>query len=397
MKKELVLVLDIDPSGGGTFQYALSLLRAVCSADFDHFRVNIIYYQEKWKKYILSLNNAERIQSFSVDHNLREKLVRKLFRSDCLVQFLRYLSRYLIPHGKILDKINPELVIYPSQRPYSYEVPGPNLVAIHDLMHKYESRFPEIGSRRAYRWREFKYRNICKYSEGILVDSELGKCHVKENYSPHPAIYSLPFSVPPYLEKDKYRRNFSKNYDFTNEKYFFYPAQFWEHKNHVGLIKAFAKLAPKYPDLDLVLVGSKKNAYDKVKRLIHNLDIDNRINILGYVDNEKMVGLYKNALALVFASFCGPTNIPPIEAWYLGCPVAMADVYAARDYAEGAAIFFDPEDPDSISEAMETLIEKPNLRETLVEKGKEIADNRRQESLNRRLLEIVKEVLNKKD
>jgi len=49
-----------------------------------------------------------------------------------------------------------------------------------------------------------------------------------------------------------------RKYDLIKNQFFFYPAQFWAHKNHFGLVSAFARFLKSNPDYKLVLSGTDK-------------------------------------------------------------------------------------------------------------------------------------------
>ncbi|MBK8586427.1 MAG: glycosyltransferase [Bacteroidetes bacterium] len=84
---------------------------------------------------------------------------------------------------------------------------------------------------------------------------------------------------------------------------FFYPAQFWAHKNHYNLLLAFKKLQNDFPDLKLVLTGSDKGNKEYIKEVVSKLDLKNHVLFPGFVDNETMVGFYSHASAMIMPSF----------------------------------------------------------------------------------------------
>ena len=57
------------------------------------------------------------------------------------------------------------------------------------------------------------------------------------------------FEVPLYLKKSK-KKNIFKIYNIPKKKFIFYPAQFWEHKNHINLIKSFKLVRDKIKDIN---------------------------------------------------------------------------------------------------------------------------------------------------
>jgi glycosyltransferase involved in cell wall biosynthesis len=111
--------------------------------------------------------------------------------------------------------------------------------------------------------------------------------------------------------------------------YLFYPAQFWAHKNHVNLLLALKQLSDQGKVIQLVLTGSDYGNLLHIEKTISELGLQNQVRTLGFVSNEELVAFYQNALALTYVSFFGPENLPPLEAFALGCPVIAARVDGA--------------------------------------------------------------------
>lgn len=73
---------------------------------------------------------------------------------------------------------------------------------------------------------------------------------------------------------------------------------------------------------------------------------------------------------LVFPSLLGPTNMPPLEARVLGCPVLCSDFLGHREQLGDGALYFNPENEDEIVKSMlivldyiksESLLEKASV------------------------------------
>ena len=58
------------------------------------------------------------------------------------------------------------------------------------------------------------------------------------------------------------------------DKFLFYPAQFWPHKNHLRLIEAFREVAAEVPDLNLVLTGKKRDEYEAVMSAVEQIRLE---------------------------------------------------------------------------------------------------------------------------
>jgi glycosyltransferase involved in cell wall biosynthesis len=81
------------------------------------------------------------------------------------------------------------------------------------------------------------------------------------------------------------------------------------------------------------------------------------------------VELYRQALALTYVSWCGPENLPPLEAFALGCPVIATYIPGAQEQLADAALLCEPGDPMSISEAIAKVHADGALRTRLVDAG----------------------------
>jgi glycosyltransferase involved in cell wall biosynthesis len=97
-----------------------------------------------------------------------------------------------------------------------------------------------------------------------------------------------------------------------------------------------------------------------------------RVRFLGFVETDELVRLYRGAHALTYLSFFGPENLPPLEAFALGCPVVQADVRGAREQLGDAALLVPPTDAAAIAEAVRRF-EDADLRDRMTEAGRDRA------------------------
>jgi len=390
MKRKIGLLLESRPSGGGTFQYNQIMIDAVAALPVDRYSAVIGYASELWLEYLK-------------DHDIKLAPVVRGFWGRALglgwtllglpMGFWRRLCPLFHPMAKALLREKCDLWIFPAHDLRSYQFPVPSLVSIHDLMFRYERRFPESASGWEYLNRERSCRNICRWSEGVLVDSEIGRKQMAESYGmPVERIHVLPYIAPRYMHSVQIPARFDEHYRLP-AKFVFYPAQFWEHKNHKSLITAIRMLKDALPDLKLVLSGARQNAYDSVVALVQELNLTGDVVFLGYVPDEDMPELYRRARALVMPSYYGPTNIPPLEAFVAGCPVAISGIYAMPEQVGDAALLFDPDSEEDIAACIQRLWTDDRLCADLAEKGKDKAAAWGQEQFNERFREIVEKVL----
>lgn len=94
------------------------------------------------------------------------------------------------------------------------------------------------------------------------------------------------------------------------------------------------------------------------------------MSFLGFVERNVLIALYRQALALTYVSWCGPENLPPLEAFALGCPVIATRIPGAEEQLADAALFCEPGDPVSISDAIATVVADVALRKRLIDAGR---------------------------
>ena len=390
--RKIGLFLDTEPYGGGKFQYCQAMLEAVVNLPEERFKKVIAYTSRGWEKYLEPYKNQ--IKTIFVSGGWFRWFFERVWRNLRLsVDVWRKINPLFFPLARQLRAEECDLWIFPAEETLTYQIDVPALSTIFDLMHRYEPRFPEVAALGRASRRDWHYKKMCAYAKGLLVDSEVGKNQVIESYQvDENKVFVLPYIVPPYMHRKNNNKTVDKKYNLPS-KYIFYPAQFWEHKNHKNLLQAAALLKDKIADLKLVFVGSKKNAYESVLRLVQELGLKGQVLFPGYVSDEDMVEIYRGARAMIMPTFFGPTNIPPLEAFVTGCPAAVSNIYGMPEQVGDAALLFDPSSPREIAEVIEKLWNDDELCRKLAEKGKKRAASWGQPQFNQRLKEIIEKIL----
>ena len=363
--KQIGILLTSPKEVGGIYQYSLSVIEALnLLYKKKKFKIRYYYSDKLWEKEL-----PKKADKVFIYKGIIKKILRKCVYT-IISKNLRYffLNEILHEEVKIINKSNCDLVIFPSQNITSYQVNKKTISTIHDLMHIYESRFSEY-TKKIIEQRDLHYQRICKFCDGIFVDSLMGKQHVINSYKvKKDKLLTLPFVAPNYLKK-KNRINIFKKFNLK-KKYLFYPAQFWEHKNHIFLIKGFKEALKNNKDITLVLCGAKKNYYQKVYDFVIQNRLEKKIFFLGRVSDNIMSSLYTNAIATIYPSLCGPTNIPPLESVSLNTPLVCSNAYSMKKQMGNAAIYFNPNDYKNISKKINLILNNKKLRKKLISNGR---------------------------
>lgn len=131
------------------------------------------------------------------------------------------------------------------------------------------------------------------------------------------------------------------------------------HKNIQAALAAFLRLAPRHPDLRLVIVGRKEGFITgdaEVRRLVA-ADGGGRVVFTGHVSDMDLKAWYKHAQALVFPSLYEGFGLSLLEAMAFGIPVASSNCASLPEVGGDAILYADPEDPAALADCLEDVLE----------------------------------------
>lgn len=178
-------------------------------------------------------------------------------------------------------------------------------------------------------------------------------------------------------------------YVFKPNEYYFAVGKIEPRKNLKRLIDAFLAVISdsRYAHLHLVIVGPR--GWDNETQSLKHP----QIHLLGAITDDELATLYQNALAFVFPSLYEGFGIPPLEAMGFGCPVILSNSSSLPEIATPkSAVFVDPHSTHAIEQAMRSVFDEPNLRQTLVEEGKRNVSRFTYEKYLQNMLESIEKI-----
>jgi glycosyltransferase involved in cell wall biosynthesis len=154
---------------------------------------------------------------------------------------------------------------------------------------------------------------------------------------------------------------------FTENPYILFVGNRIGYKNFDFFIKAAAEILHKNSALQVYCAGGGSFT-PRENEVLKNLQILPRVHYITPND-FLMKNLYTNARAFVFPSLYEGFGLPVLEAFSSSCPVMASNSSSLPEIGGDAAIYFDPSDAVSFSNAMERLLSDDNLRMQLIIKG----------------------------
>lgn len=270
----------------------------------------------------------------------------------------------------ILKKFKPDLFFSPDGW-MSLKTNIPSVDTIHDINFIHRSKdFPVLV--RLYYKRYF--RRYAKKAKRLVTVSEYSKSDIVRHFKIAPekidvahngcnSIYS-PVSNDLKIEiRNKYTEG---------NPFFIYVGSINPRKNLRGLLKAFDKFKEKDTNnYRLLLVGEAMWESSYLADQLGGMKYRDSIEFTGRISNEVLHLIMASADALMMVSFYEGFGIPVIEAMHCDVPVICSNVTALPEVAGEAALFVNPESEEEIADAMYNLSKYPELRQSLIIKGRE--------------------------
>jgi len=317
------VVVSADVKSGGAFRYELALVRSIQRA--KRYDVELFVPRNLSQEYAAHFPDLNVIP-YSVNKLM---LLNLWVRSSFLGFFiLRNISWKYIALERAALKNNCSLLYFASPNPLALGVVDlPMVTTVWDLGHRKLPFFPEISGNRHFEEREYYYTFVLPKSIRVVVDSAFTKKDIVNYYAIEPekiVVAGMPFELS--SEEIQAVRQIPVS-DIVAQPYIIYPAHFWPHKRHILLLKAFARVTARYPNIKLVLTGANKGNMAHVKQQAYRLGISDRVIFTGFLEYIKVLALVRDAEILVFPSDLGPTNLPPYEASFFGTRCLLSVVH----------------------------------------------------------------------
>lgn len=231
---------------------------------------------------------------------------------------------------------------------------------VHDIRSKIH---PELSTNIQNIHANFVNWTAINFSDVLVTDTNCVKEEIIKHYKVDRHKIQI-INITPSITNVKYdtSEKILKLYNLVSKNYLFFIGGLDKNKNVQLIIDAFNRINKSFPNLKLVIAGNKGN--DKL--------ISQNPNIIftGFISNEDVKVLYKNALAYLFPSIYEGFGIPIIDAQTLGIPVICSDILVFREVA-GEGALFSKLDIENFTKELKKILEDKELRDSLIVKGYE--------------------------
>lgn len=273
---------------------------------------------------------------------------------------------------------------------------GKSIVTIHDITpfffpgHKMRSLTRRIGFRAVFYSSVIKASKVIAVSEStksdIVKHFRIGKDRIEVIYEGVDGQFSG--------KRDSQTITALKKKYSLKKPFLFYTGVWRNHKNLVGLIKAFGVLKKKYKlEHDLVLGGNEDPYYPEVRSTWEKLGLSEDIKRVGFIPQKELPLFYNAASLFVIPSFYEGFGLIGLESFASETPVVSSNRTSLPEILGNAAIYFDPDNYEEMAQKMMLVLTDKKLYNELIQKGLEQVKKYSWEKMGRETLEIYKKIL----
>jgi len=165
-----------------------------------------------------------------------------------------------------------------------------------------------------------------------------------------------------------------QHYQLGEKPFILYLGTLEPRKNLVSLIRAYNEFRKRSQlDYDLIIAGAKGWSYQNIFRVARQSPFAGNIHFPGSIADQDKPGLYRMASLFVFPSFFEGFGLPPLEALASGTPVICSGSTSLLEIFGSHSLLVNPYDLSELAWAMERVLTDQRLRESLVNKGRQYA------------------------
>ncbi|MBU1327250.1 glycosyltransferase family 4 protein [Patescibacteria group bacterium] len=153
--------------------------------------------------------------------------------------------------------------------------------------------------------------------------------------------------------------------------YFLFVGAFKPGKNVPMMLRSFACfLENTKGPCDFLLAGSDYWLDPEIPATINALRLRDRVQFVGFLDDETLATYYRGAAALVTVSLIEGFGLPAVEAMACGTPVIASTIGSFPEVVGEAGILIDPHDEESLAKALRRVVNDATFRTKLINGGK---------------------------
>jgi len=245
------------------------------------------------------------------------------------------------------------------------------LVTIHDLNHILDRSFRRTV--KSWGYAQPMLRLAALRADHIFTVSQYSKRQIVEHLGAHEEKITVVYNgVSAHIfPEPRDQSRLEVNHDFAFDgPYVLFVGNLKPNKNVAGLLNAFAKARVRHTlPHKLLIIGDDAVGRPAMLKLSLELGLDGTTVFVSRVTDAQLRSAYSGADMTVLPSFEEGFGLPVLESMACGTPVACSNRASLPEVGGQAAEYFDPQDQDSICDALERVLLSNDLRAEMRSRG----------------------------
>jgi glycosyltransferase involved in cell wall biosynthesis len=341
----------------GVIYYLVNIVKTLNYLN-DSKKPEIIVFFNNQTEHFLSLFDFKNLKRVKVNINNNSK---KIYLKSIIQRENLFYKEFLAAY--------PVDVLFPFND-FPVPVIGKAIVAswIPDFQHKF---YPYFFSKINLYFREIRFKSILKMTNLLVLSSNDALLHLKKFYK-HPD--NLNVKVLQFVST--INDHIVSNFDTVKEKYqinlpfFLVSNQFYEHKNHIVVLKAIKILKDEGFDFEVIFTGKtedyrNQNFYPSILNYIKSNKLSSHLKILGLIAREDQLSILKESLSIIQPSkFEGWSTIIE-DAKTLRHKIICSSIPVHIEQLGNNGVYFSPDSYVELADKMRSFIKGENFNNNL--------------------------------
>ncbi len=265
----------------------------------------------------------------------------------------------------------------------------PKVITVHDLVWRHAGRTMHPRTRLI---EKFGSPFAVREADGIIVDSQSTSEALKREFS-NDQIKPVVIYPGTTFVKCSHSSDLLNKYSISQD-YFLFVGTLEPRKNLRHLLIAYAELPLEVKSKAmLIIAGGKGWGKVDLHRTVIEFNLVEHVKLLGYVSDQTLASLYKNALFLAMPSLYEGFGLPLVESMAHGTPVLTSNNSSMPEVAGNAGLLVDANNISSITNGLNQLIINKDLRDKLAAQAKPNAARFSWDRSARQLYEIFEQTI----
>ena len=237
-----------------------------------------------------------------------------------------------------------------------------NYVALDWIPDFQEKHCPHFFRKKEIQTRDWTVKQVIKSSMPILFSSQnaLDDFH-KFYFEAKNQTVVMHFAVSLPDRDSTHDAEIMAKYDAEASPYFFCANQFWQHKNHLNLFKAFKELKDRGVHVRLYCSGNttdyrNPDYFPMLQKYIKDNHLEDMIHILGFLERGEQLCLMAHSRAIVQPSYFEGWSTVVEDAKALHRYVVLSDLPLHREQLKENVSFFNPDDPIDLADKLDRIL-----------------------------------------